>query len=283
MSPRMATVHHLSYPAVGRLEHQPQLQNRLNQDCVENLFSVLRGKGGHRYNPDCREFKAAFRQTIVDSILVAGERKNCQEDLDSFLFSFENIASLSTPSVVKSRLQLDVPRSIQPILSGQNPMPSLNVQEVNILVYIAGYVAKKLAPIVCESCQPCLVRSRNLYDTEQIFLNEKQFSHIFSGGLTAPSHALQKMLETAEKMFRDSISSLMITSGIRFKLLKRMVEATSRTALRCPLGICDTTFLALNLYTNVRLHFHIKCLNRGESGASQRLRIKKKSTAFRHQ
>ena len=28
------------------------LTNRLNQDCVENLFSIIHGKGGHRDNPD---------------------------------------------------------------------------------------------------------------------------------------------------------------------------------------------------------------------------------------
>ena len=36
--------------------------NRLNQDCIENLFSVIRGKGGQRDNPDPSQFRAAFRQ-----------------------------------------------------------------------------------------------------------------------------------------------------------------------------------------------------------------------------
>ena len=36
--------------------------NRLNQDCIENLFSVIRGKGGHRDNPDPSHFRAAFRE-----------------------------------------------------------------------------------------------------------------------------------------------------------------------------------------------------------------------------
>ena len=36
--------------------------NRLNQDCVENLFSVIRGKGGQRDNPDPSQFRAAFRE-----------------------------------------------------------------------------------------------------------------------------------------------------------------------------------------------------------------------------
>ncbi|GFO45112.1 transposable element p transposase [Plakobranchus ocellatus] len=80
------------------------LTSRLNQDCLGNLFSVIRGKGVHRYKPDCREFKTAFRKTIVDAIFVAGEGTNCQEDVDSFLFTLELISSHSAPSAIKSRL-----------------------------------------------------------------------------------------------------------------------------------------------------------------------------------
>ena len=31
------------------------LTNTLNQDCVENLFSIIRGSGGHRDNPNCEQ------------------------------------------------------------------------------------------------------------------------------------------------------------------------------------------------------------------------------------
>ena len=32
------------------------LTSRLNQDCVKNMFSVIRGKGDHRDNPDIKQF-----------------------------------------------------------------------------------------------------------------------------------------------------------------------------------------------------------------------------------
>ena len=38
------------------------LTSRLNQDCVENLFSVIRAKGAGCDNPDARQFRAAFSQ-----------------------------------------------------------------------------------------------------------------------------------------------------------------------------------------------------------------------------
>ena len=38
------------------------LTRRLNQDCIENLFSVIRSKGAARDNPDASQFRAALRQ-----------------------------------------------------------------------------------------------------------------------------------------------------------------------------------------------------------------------------
>jgi hypothetical protein len=38
------------------------LTNRLIQDCVENLFSVIRAKGAQRDNPDAGQFRLALRQ-----------------------------------------------------------------------------------------------------------------------------------------------------------------------------------------------------------------------------
>ncbi len=47
--------------------------NRLNQDCIEDLFSVIRGKGVRRDNPDAQQFRQALRQVMVDSILIGSD------------------------------------------------------------------------------------------------------------------------------------------------------------------------------------------------------------------
>nr|KAG5691228.1 hypothetical protein BaRGS_019439 [Batillaria attramentaria] len=56
--------------------------SRLNQDCIENLFSTIRWKGGHGDNPSPREFRQHLRQVMVDSLLVQSKSSNCQEDGD---------------------------------------------------------------------------------------------------------------------------------------------------------------------------------------------------------
>ena len=49
---------------VLKTEHSAKflMTSRINQDCVENLFSIIRAKGAQRDNPDSGQFRAAFAQ-----------------------------------------------------------------------------------------------------------------------------------------------------------------------------------------------------------------------------
>ncbi|GFN74539.1 transposable element p transposase [Plakobranchus ocellatus] len=63
------------------------LTSRLNQDCLENMFSIIRGKGVQRDNPNVVDFKGSFLQTVIDHLFVTSDRKNCEDDVDHFLIS----------------------------------------------------------------------------------------------------------------------------------------------------------------------------------------------------
>ena len=77
------------------------LTNRLNQDCVENLFSVIRGRGGNRDNPNPEQFRAAFRQVIVEKLLIQSESSNCSVDVDKVLLDLGSMSqeNISRPIV----------------------------------------------------------------------------------------------------------------------------------------------------------------------------------------
>ena len=49
------------------------LTNHLNQDCVENLFAIIRNKGAQRDNPDASQVRATFRKVMVDFVMVPGQ------------------------------------------------------------------------------------------------------------------------------------------------------------------------------------------------------------------
>ncbi|KAK7446246.1 hypothetical protein BaRGS_00040288 [Batillaria attramentaria] len=69
------------------------LTNRLNQDCLENLFSCIRGKGGHLDNPNAAQFRLFLRQAMVDSLFIHSAGSNCSEDNDKFLLNLTSVTS----------------------------------------------------------------------------------------------------------------------------------------------------------------------------------------------
>ncbi|KAK3761582.1 hypothetical protein RRG08_010306 [Elysia crispata] len=97
------------------------------------------------------------------------------------------------------------------------------------------------------------------------------------------SSALQHCLQTAEIAFRDAMNSLRVSTGVRFRLVKKMVQATKNSSLGCRSGKnCSAKFLSLNLYTTIRLHHFLRCQNReADIGSHQRGR-KRKALTFAH-
>jgi hypothetical protein len=68
------------------------MTERLTQDCIENLFSQIRGNGGHIANPSAAQFRTFIRRAMVDSIIVHKEQSNSKEDAAKFLLSVKDIA-----------------------------------------------------------------------------------------------------------------------------------------------------------------------------------------------
>ena len=68
------------------------LTNRLTQDCAENLFSIIRGKGGFQDNPDASQFKEAFKYVVADKLFVQSGKSNCKIDNDKILLDISNVS-----------------------------------------------------------------------------------------------------------------------------------------------------------------------------------------------
>ena len=240
------------------------ITSRLNQDPLENLFSVIRSKGGHGSNPDPRGFRSAITQTMVDNILLTAESSNCKTDIDTFLFSLENIASKGSPAAMRTRMEQYVPTNLRPLLKMPPTLPALSVSEANTMVFISGYVAMKLKKLVCEDCST-------------------QYHPQSDKGLTTTSMCLTSVLAAAEQYFRQSITSHLVTPAVRYKLVMKMVDVTSSSTLICPRSVCRVQFLALTLYTNIRLYYHLKCMKRDMAVQNSRISTQKKTAIFRHQ
>ncbi|GFO01577.1 transposable element p transposase [Plakobranchus ocellatus] len=123
--------------------------SRLNKNCIDILFSTIRGKGGHRDNPSPKEFRQSLHQVMVDYILLQSTFSNCLEDGNQFLLTLSSITS-------QQRRQCTTPSDIQPEQAHQAidlvlmdfafvaPFEQLSMAEQISLKYIARYLARQI-------------------------------------------------------------------------------------------------------------------------------------------
>ena len=56
------------------------IQKRLNQDCLENYFSVIRASNGSNDNPTLSRFRTIIKSQIITSDVKASVHSNCIDD-----------------------------------------------------------------------------------------------------------------------------------------------------------------------------------------------------------
>jgi len=61
------------------------LTRSLTQDCIENVFSIIRAKGDKNTTLDATKFRSAIRMLICNNLLTPSEEGNCEMDACQFL------------------------------------------------------------------------------------------------------------------------------------------------------------------------------------------------------
>ena len=256
------------------------LTNRLNQDCLENLFSIIRGKGGKRDNPDAREFRAAYRQVVFDQILLPSQGSNCEMDRDGILLSLANInMSSNVPN----------PSTIAKTSSPSNEVNNNDVYDVDSLVlqkthvslpvrnveaYMAGYLIRKSQIIECDDCK-YLFQSTDAPNSEiYTFLHEKSHG---KDTLIFPTESFVKVVEEWEATFKTCIDNVIHMNGVLQRLFR--YAKNSCQGFSCNKESCNIKVQAMmKLYMKVPLHAAIKkfnkCLVKASSGKRNRKLLK---------
>ena len=178
------------------------LTNRLNQDCLENYFSLVRGGGGHRDNPDAVQFMAEHRALAVDRLFVNSRGANCKEDMDSFLLKLSGVSksvSFSDTCPVNSV----VAAPVSDLLMVAVVPSSLTLDERGIIVYLAGYLGTKtMKKYGCHDCELIWRQpSDEAVGPEFTFFNNKQYDGLQTGGLFRPSDVLVSFVSALEMVF----------------------------------------------------------------------------------
>jgi len=279
------------------------LTNRLNQDCVENLFSVIRGKGRQRDNPDPLQFRTAFRQVPVDALMVPSKSANCQEDVDAFLFTLGKKDAEPTASAVAAAAaaegqdfagedltsMLEIPDAVKSLMSVMilpkeaNTDEQLSTQERNVLTYIAGYVIRKVKGKVCNQCYTQIAGTLEESNEDQTFIAHKQYSYLKTGGLTVPREEFKDVLCQIETKFREVAPAAIHQDKVRIRILSAISKLPCVTSLYCTgsgAQRCALDKVVISLYVTMRLHFALKLNNQALTTTG--MRRNRKTLKFSH-
>ena len=246
------------------------LTNRLNQDCLENLFSIIRGKGGKRDNPDAREFRSAYRQVVFDQILLPSHGSNCELDRDGIFLSLTNFNMSNDVKITLSGHSVESAfPDIDSVMKMTAPI-SLPLQ--NVEAYMAGYLIRKSKISQCSNCKFILEHYEAPNTPLYVFLQEKAYRE--HGTLVYPKERFVSLVEQWEKIFQTSIDHVIHMNGVLGRLV-RYAMATCDQFLACDNDTCKYKLTAmLKLYMKVRLHAALKRLNKeiGKSTSGKRNR-----------
>jgi hypothetical protein len=162
---------HLKLKLIGRVQYI--LPRAVNQDCLENFFSGIRGHGRHNRSPDVATFTASFKTLLVNNFFARhSPGANCEPDessgaLDALrcfvtgeeiagISAIESEASTSSTSTIDfSTLQLHHRKS--------------RVAKAT-LAYIAGFIGRSLLNKYggCNMCREMLLKADGTVPLEVI-------------------------------------------------------------------------------------------------------------------
>ena len=233
---------------------------------MENLFSIIRAKGAQRDNPDAGQFRTAFRQVMVDSVMAKSNVSNCEADVDTFICSLENVKksqstaiSIVTNSEDESVMS-SIPWSVKSILYvctlPQEEEDGLDNQENNILAYIGGYIVRKIRGKICTSCCDKIVSKVDSEKSKSPVHCNKSYN-----SLLAPSKLLLGTIQLMEIRYRKHIKTCIHQEHLKIALAVELSKIENLNQLHCQ--SCHLHLLVLHLLINIRLHHTIKEINQG--------------------
>jgi hypothetical protein len=240
---------------------------RFNQDCIENFFSIIRGKNGWTDNPTPVQFCSAFKNSVVLGALEPANTKstNCENDTDLTLLSAaESCNDVKTILPQQPPVYVDCPAELQAAIQEEVIIietvtaDTFTHTEETAIPYLAGWVARKVS--LCDTCRETLTTKSNVTEYERAFLNHKEYAE---GGLYKPSDNLVKVIHIAESEFRSKFNDLKSCSGIAQRLFSEIENAINFQFLyeKHPQHATALARSIIAKYVTMRIHYELKFEN----------------------
>ena len=149
------------------------------------------------------------------------------------------------------------------------PQMCISVEEENILVYIGGYIYRKVSKSLCDECKQTLIGNFDINNKLHTFLSKKQYSNVQGGGLIVPSKKLLDVIGSIEILFRNIIEQILHLSHIRTQIITFSEEKLTESH-----AVCGCFTFIVHIYVTFRLH-HVLRENNQHIITSRRRRNRK--------
>ncbi|GBM17658.1 DNA transposase THAP9, partial [Araneus ventricosus] len=171
------------------------LTYKLSQDHLELFFSAIRSRGGFNNNPTSKQFKAAYRRLLCHTNVSFFLNGNCLA-LDNT--SVLEVSSSNTYTKQINRyFNCDSNNESESEINIDDPLKSFTTlckYADDVVIYIAGFVAKKLkSAIKCSHCSIAIGQEA----CESALITRKN-----RGSLISPNKDIVGICRAAEKSFR---------------------------------------------------------------------------------
>ena len=249
------------------------LTNRLNQDCVENLFSIIRGKGGYRDNPDCEQFRAAFRYQLCEKLFIKSDSSNCKVDMDKILIDIVAVKKTSqcqTEKVVTSHVPSVPTIPVESIQQG------LDLSTQNASTYVAGYLLrKKMDTSACNICHSLLfAKSGETDDDRYMFIRNKSYNELGDTGLNVPSVAMCELVDIMTNVFVVHFPYYVKGYGLLTNLVS-VVKEQCLGLVKCENKSCvENMLLMASLFMKIKMYHELKSFSSSTPGRRNRKLLK---------
>ena len=241
---------------------------RLNQDCLENLFSVVRQKGGSNDNPQCHQFRYALKAATIDK-LMKPRGKNCKDDDDNLLIDLLDISKLRTRERKNAHPSTNTHTNDNttdmPSSSNTTAFPSRSMPEQNVLVFVTGWLCFKiLTKHKCSQCMSYMVNPNPQLDDPRFLFTHFKSAEVKDsefGFLKIPTTQFINFIDRCESLFVRDFNNLYYVRDLNSRILRHIINDTQRHTAHS--NLCASTMSALlKLFIRTRVHYCVKFFNK---------------------
>lgn len=210
----------------------------LNQDPLENLFSVIRTRGGYNPKPSVRQFRITLQYNINIRIFVALDTANCEsQDMDFVELidsckdeSIQEDTDVDNPEyehLEDSHFQ-SVPSTSKASLHNIPVIPEKTKLETCSSVYVAGYLAhkvvKKFSCLTCEQNLTKINEDESLMNQNELYILQKDYSCEKISYLKVPTSVFSALVLSMLQKFNIEFEKFKIDYNLKKVLEKSLTD-----------------------------------------------------------